>query len=113
MPLPRNALGIGAVLLLAAMASPAYAAADYYLRIGGIDGTSSDRGHEGWIEATGINWETGWTRGCGRLRSGQGMRCGNRAVGRPGQCQAHRGDAERPPHTVADLAFCARWRRDR
>jgi type VI protein secretion system component Hcp len=61
MPLARDALGIGALLLLAAMASPAYA--DYYLRIDGVDGTSSDRDHDGWIEATGINWETGWTRG--------------------------------------------------
>jgi type VI protein secretion system component Hcp len=63
MPLARTALGIGDLLLLAAMANPARAAADYYLKIDGIDGTSGDRGHEGWIEAIGITWETGWTRG--------------------------------------------------
>jgi type VI protein secretion system component Hcp len=56
----RRILRIGALMLLAAGNAQA---ADYYLKIGGIDGESAERSHPKWIELIKVSWETGMARG--------------------------------------------------
>jgi type VI secretion system secreted protein Hcp len=66
-------IGIGALMLLAALAGSARAA-DYYLKIGGIDGESSDRAHPKWIELISVAWETGMARGIAGCTPGRECR---------------------------------------
>ena len=46
------------VLVLGAGGAMPVLAADYYLKIQGIEGESKDKGHEKWIELTSIAWLT-------------------------------------------------------
>jgi type VI secretion system secreted protein Hcp len=66
-------IGIGALMLLAAVSGSAQAA-DYYLKIGGIDGESTDRNHPKWIELVSVGWETGMARGVAGCTPGRECR---------------------------------------
>jgi type VI secretion system secreted protein Hcp len=67
-------IGIGALMLAAGSAQ----AADYYLKIAGIDGESSDRVHPRWIEVITVAWESGVARGVAGCTPGRECR-GNAA----------------------------------
>ena len=74
----RRVLGIGiAALMLAAVTGNAQAA-DYYLKIAGIDGESTDRVHPRWIELINVTWEIGVARGIAGCTPGRECR-GNAA----------------------------------
>jgi type VI secretion system secreted protein Hcp len=69
----RFAVGIGALMLFSAVAGNAQAA-DYYLKIPGVDGESADRNHPRWIELMSVAWETGMARGIAGCTPGRECR---------------------------------------
>jgi type VI secretion system secreted protein Hcp len=70
-------IGVGALMLAAATAGSA-PAADYYLKLAGIEGESTDRLHPRWIELINVTWEIGVARGIAGCTPGRECR-GNAA----------------------------------
>jgi type VI secretion system secreted protein Hcp len=62
MSFARRVLGCGIVALMLLVAGSAQAA-DYYLKLSGVEGESTDRSHAKWIELITVAWATGVARG--------------------------------------------------